>query len=979
MISEVLWMGSDLSASDEWIEIACTGSGSTPLCVLDGWTLTSLNTSGVEVSVVRFGTGTTIASGSALVVGRYPASSSRLLQDPAVVTSSMTLPNTKLLLRLWDADGNVRDTADDGIGDPMSGNNAKAPESKASMVRIDLASSGELKENWTVATTAQGLDPDALVLATPGYLPRSSASSSTASSFEASSSITSLPFSISSSSITSSGFFSSEPFYSTENSSTESDQSSSSVMAISLWISELFPDPIGDDNGQWIELVAQSDVPLDRVRIRDDKSGKTLPLGESGTLLLAGDRMLLSRAKIPAALSHAGGTVSLIDSVGSLLDQMTFPSLPEGVSYGRRSPSAIGEPYCVPSPGQENAIVAPAYVLDLQSGSYSAPAPHSINIQILPVPGQSLAGVSCAVDFDDGIVVSTCNPPSHRYVDTGRYFLTASIVNYCGTTVELTQEVAANGVSSSGSSSMAPASLSGPSLSESAVSEAERGAHMVFTGALPNPEGKDTAESEWIGIVSTDAGRKVFDGWSVRVEGKTVLLPRLILDGGTAKKLTAVELHITLRNTSGSLLLQDSSGQTQSRLHWSDAKPGQVILVRPERADGLRVRVTEVLDGDTFDAYAIDDPGTSLRVRLIGVDAPELKDRNPVVRSMADQSKKFLIALLEEKEVELNFDSNDQEDPYGRVLAYVNLSSGEHVQKAILTEGMAWVTTAFSFYRKTDYQAYETAAREAHRGIWVHPLFDQLIKDQKSGSGLLAYIWAQSDNFLSNTSGIRISEALSHPSSGSGEWIELVNTGTGAVDLRNWLLDDEESAGSKPWRIARPLPLVPGEYAVFPKSVTKLSLNDAGDIVRLLAPDGSLADRVSLPKLPPGSAYAWTGEREPADPEEAYCVTLAPTPGGPNRCVEPVTKKKKASVAKASAAKRKASAKTASKKEPILSFASLLPQAFDRPQEDVVFSSSSLAVSLSLSQVFVIVLAAMLAGALSGVAAAKGVTLARRV
>ncbi len=151
VISEIFWMGSDLGTNDEWVEIACTGSGSAPQCILDGWTLTSVNTSGIEVPILRFGTGTVIASGSVMVIARQPAASSRLLSEPSVVTSSMTLPNTKLLLRLYDPQGSLIDSADDGIGNPMAGSNAQPPAAKASMVRVNLAVSGTLTENWITA------------------------------------------------------------------------------------------------------------------------------------------------------------------------------------------------------------------------------------------------------------------------------------------------------------------------------------------------------------------------------------------------------------------------------------------------------------------------------------------------------------------------------------------------------------------------------------------------------------------------------------------------------------------------------------------------------------------------------------------------------------------------------------------------------------------------------------------------------------
>lgn len=164
-ISEVLWMGSDVSASDEWVEIACVNHGTESGCALGGWTLTSLNSSGQEKTIVTFGTGSTMESGALLLVSRFDADVSRLAVTPDIVTTAMSLPNTKLLLRLRNGSGQVMDQADDGVGNPVMGSNGTT---KASMERIDLSATGSLMSSWRTATQSVGFDAGPLIAGSPG-------------------------------------------------------------------------------------------------------------------------------------------------------------------------------------------------------------------------------------------------------------------------------------------------------------------------------------------------------------------------------------------------------------------------------------------------------------------------------------------------------------------------------------------------------------------------------------------------------------------------------------------------------------------------------------------------------------------------------------------------------------------------------------------------------------------------------------------
>ena len=171
VISEVMWMGSDLSTADEWVELtsAQTGSGISDVQELGGWVLTVLNSKGEEKTLFIFPAGANIGSGQYVLVGNYAAAHSRLAVEPDFTTTAMTLPNTKLLLRLYDASGTLIDTADDGVGEPFAGENASGTGSRRSMERFILSDSGGEKGNWASASTFLGFDDGAPLYGTPGF------------------------------------------------------------------------------------------------------------------------------------------------------------------------------------------------------------------------------------------------------------------------------------------------------------------------------------------------------------------------------------------------------------------------------------------------------------------------------------------------------------------------------------------------------------------------------------------------------------------------------------------------------------------------------------------------------------------------------------------------------------------------------------------------------------------------------------------
>jgi micrococcal nuclease len=138
------------------------------------------------------------------------------------------------------------------------------------------------------------------------------------------------------------------------------------------------------------------------------------------------------------------------------------------------------------------------------------------------------------------------------------------------------------------------------------------------------------------------------------------------------------------------------------------------------------VKVIDVIDGDTI---VVDMNGKLERVRLIGVDTPELKaeknkpyeyDNITNLTLLAEwgwKAKEFAEKWLEGKIVKLEFDEfAGYRDKYGRILAYVYVN-GTDFNALLLEKGLARVYVT-KFKKLEYYMELEKKAFSERRGLW---------------------------------------------------------------------------------------------------------------------------------------------------------------------------------------------------------------------------------------------------------------------
>jgi micrococcal nuclease len=126
--------------------------------------------------------------------------------------------------------------------------------------------------------------------------------------------------------------------------------------------------------------------------------------------------------------------------------------------------------------------------------------------------------------------------------------------------------------------------------------------------------------------------------------------------------------------------------------------------------------VAGVVDGDTV----ILDSGP--KVRLLGIDAPELEREGQPADFLAHKAKRVLTDLAQGQQVRLEYDQL-RYDRYGRTLAFLFLPDGANLSRELVRQGLAHVyTVPPNMLFREELLAAQREAIEARRGVWLKAL-----------------------------------------------------------------------------------------------------------------------------------------------------------------------------------------------------------------------------------------------------------------
>jgi len=137
--------------------------------------------------------------------------------------------------------------------------------------------------------------------------------------------------------------------------------------------------------------------------------------------------------------------------------------------------------------------------------------------------------------------------------------------------------------------------------------------------------------------------------------------------------------------------------------------------------------VTKVVDGDTLDIDIPDAKYDTTRIRLLGVDTPETKHPRYGQMYFGPEAADFVTAIALQKKVTVIIDGlSPTRDRYNRLLAYIELSNGNILNKEIIRNGFGFADLRFPH---SDFQSYENAMLQAIQqktGLWKNVKKDQL-------------------------------------------------------------------------------------------------------------------------------------------------------------------------------------------------------------------------------------------------------------
>jgi len=184
-----------------------------------------------------------------------------------------------------------------------------------------------------------------------------------------------------------------------------------------------------------------------------------------------------------------------------------------------------------------------------------------------------------------------------------------------------------------------------------------------------------------------------------------------------SRRNRAVLIGFSLIGTA--LLVWLDRNVTTPRWSGPPASQHQSVATDLARYHDQKFLVVNVVDGDTLHLAAPDLGNDVTKVRLLGIDAPEMGPSKSERMYFADQSTAFARRMALDKVVGVYLDERaGSRDRYERLLAYIELPDGRFLNEELLSQGYAYADRRFrhSYYQK--YLQLETAARSSGQGLW---------------------------------------------------------------------------------------------------------------------------------------------------------------------------------------------------------------------------------------------------------------------
>lgn len=374
VLNELMWMGSSRSPSDEWIELRNVTNDPVDLA---NWKLTK-KSSGTEVTMLSIPSGVIAPQGYFLIANYANTQSTSVLDiEPDLVDSDVALANSAMQIKLYNAANEIVDVADDGTGNPLAGGYV-AGSKYFSMERNSVPGDGSLAQNWHTASAAINLQTSEAEFGTPGAMNSNAGPTAEAGSdidgvigeviqFDGSDSVDpeSEPLSfdwdfgdgISGVGVTPSHTYPAIGQYAVSLFVSDGQHTATDTLQVKIQaavvgeipndvdgsspntcsgvrISELFPNPAGVDDAEFIEL---ENITGASISLRDCRLwvNEKRVYAFSDEVVPARGFFVAEKTTTKLSLTNDSGTVRLDNVNGAELDRVEYPKAKENLSWSR--------------------------------------------------------------------------------------------------------------------------------------------------------------------------------------------------------------------------------------------------------------------------------------------------------------------------------------------------------------------------------------------------------------------------------------------------------------------------------------------------------------------------------------------------------------------------------------------------------------------------------------------------------------------
>lgn len=170
---------------------------------------------------------------------------------------------------------------------------------------------------------------------------------------------------------------------------------------------------------------------------------------------------------------------------------------------------------------------------------------------------------------------------------------------------------------------------------------------------------------------------------------------------------------------------QDANGKAHFSDHTIEPDAKKVAI---KTTQGI-YRIKTIYDGDTV---VLED---GQKIRLLGINTPEIAHRGNEADAGGNEAKSWLIAKLKEGKVRLETDV-EKTDSYGRTLGHLFTENNEHINVLLVAAGLAQASIwPPNLKYANELVKAEQQAETAKLGIWQRPEYAAIPVEQLTEEG----------------------------------------------------------------------------------------------------------------------------------------------------------------------------------------------------------------------------------------------------